>query len=95
MRRYLFLVLFAALGCHNHKSYYTAADPGDLNRDGVINELDLDIMHEIVFGDENCPEVSDPFFYCFDLDFNFIIDIKDYTCLEDRVHWNNDCEDED
>jgi len=102
----LFVILMAMIalvsvsGCnnHDHPNRSARADVGDLNYDGLVDERDIDILADIVFGDQEQPEISDPYFERCDVVFDWRITIEDLTDLEDRVrqrHHEDDDDDDD
>lgn len=76
-------------GCHNHPNRSARLDPGDVNGDGVVDELDLDTLEDLL-GIE--PEVCDP---CFPLPGDCNLDtfrnFGDFVSLHARLRRENRC----
>jgi len=83
------VALLLLAGCHNHPNRSARIDPGDVNGDGLVDELDLDELEEIL-GIE--PEVCDPFFPLpGDVDGDTYRNFGDYVSLLARLRRDNRC----
>jgi len=85
----LLFLTFALTGCHNHPNRSARLDPGDVNGDGVVDELDLDELQDLL-GIE--PEVCDPVFPIpGDVNCDTFRNFGDFVSLLARLRRENRC----
>lgn len=83
------LAITAALaGCHNHPNRSARLAPGDVNGDGVVDELDLEELEALLGID---PEPSEPFPVPCDVNGDGFFSFADILCLRLRLCERNRC----